>query len=202
MTQIKSKMRFITVPNTENIIPTIKVLGLDCSSSVIGWGLLTLFEGSPTLLAHGHIKPLDSKFNIAVRLQDVFEKIGDLCCNIEPTHISIEDIILHMKGLSSARTITTLAIFNRMVGTSAYVHTGIIPELLSVGTIRKLIRESHPAIDPKFKKEQIPDIIREYLEPNFLNIINRNDNVSNETYDEADGIAAGWAYIIQLGRAK
>jgi hypothetical protein len=200
MTQTKVR-KFITIINNEEDLP-IKILGLDCSSSVIGWGLLTLKENSPVLLSHGHIKPLDSKFDIVVRLQDVYEKIGDLCYDVNPTHVSIEDIILHMKGLSSAKTITTLAVFNRTVGTSVYIHTGIVPELLSVGTIRKLIRESHPTVDPKFKKEQIPDIIREHLEPGFVNIMNRNDNVSNETYDEADGIAAAWAYSIQLGRKQ
>jgi len=201
MTRIKkSRMRFVTVYNQENL--SIKILGLDCSSSVIGWGVLTLQDNIPVLLAHGHIKPLDSKFHITERLEDVFERVGDLCHEIDPTHIVIEDIILHMKGLSSAKTITTLAVFNRIAATSVYVHTGVTPELFSVGTIRKLIRDAHPDIDPKFKKENIPDIIRAHLDPNFANIINRNDNVSAETYDESDGIAAAWAYSIQLGRKQ
>lgn len=175
------------------------MLGLDCSSSTIGWGLFTLNSG-PTLVAHGHIKPLTSKFDLFERLQDVYERIGELCQEVDPTHIVIEDIVLHMKGKSSAKTITTLAIFNRVAGLSAYVHTGISPELFAVGTIRKLIRQDHPRVDPKFKKEDIPDIIRTYLEPKFEDIINRNNNVSGETYDEADGIAAAWAYSIQLGK--
>jgi hypothetical protein len=152
----------------------------------------------PVLAAHGHIKPLKSQYDIFVRLQDAYEKVGELCQEIDPTHLVIEDIVLHMKGKSSARTITTLAIFNRVSGMSAYVHTGITPELFAVGTIRKLIREAHSTVDPKFKKEDIPGIIRNHLEPGFANIINRNGNVSGETYDEADGIAAAWAYSLQL----
>lgn len=195
----KPRTRFITVPKRRFRTSQFRVLGLDCSSSTIGWGLCTIGD-EPVLAAHGHIKPLKSKINLFERLHDVYERVGDLCSEIDPTHIVIEDIVLHMKGKSSAKTITTLAIFNRVAGMSAYVHTGITPELFAVGTIRKLVREVHPNIDPKFKKEDIPDIIRTHLEPRFANIINRNDNISGETYDEADGIAAAWAYSIQLGK--
>jgi Holliday junction resolvasome RuvABC endonuclease subunit len=194
----KIRTRFVTISNCNAM--QFRILGLDCSSNTMGWGLITLNENRPMLIAHGHIKPLDSKFDIFVRLQDVYEKIGDLCQIICPTHVVIEDIVFHMQGRSSAKTITTLAIFNRMAGTSVYTHTGIAPELFAVGTIRKLIRQVHPEADPKFKKEDIPDIIRTYLEPNFVNIINRSGNISSETYDESDGIAAAWAYSIQLGK--
>ena len=175
----------------------IKVLGLDCSSSTIGWGLV---NENPELLAHGHIKPLNSKYNIFIRLQNVYEKMQDLCWELNPTHIVIEDILLHMKGKSSANTITTLAIFNRTAGLSLYTHTGIIPELLPVGTIRKIIRDNYPNVNRSFKKEEIPDIIREYLSSKFSNIINKNNNISNETYDEADGIIAAWAYSLKLSK--
>jgi len=195
----KPKTRFVTIPKRRFKTSQFRILGLDCSSSTIGWGLFTLND-DPILAAHGHIKPLNSKSNTFVRLDDVHSRIGELCEVINPTHVVIEDIVLHMKGKSSAKTITTLAIFNRVAGMSVYMHTGIVPELFAVGTIRKLIREVNSNIDPKFKKEDIPDIIRTHLEPNFANIMNRNNNISGETYDEADGIAAAWAYSIQLGK--
>jgi hypothetical protein len=176
---------------------SISILGLDCSSSTIGWGLIKGINGF-SLDQHGHIKPMKSKFDLFIRLQDVYEKIGDLCCHLNPTHVVMEDIVLHMSGRSSAKTITTLAIFNRTVGLSVYVHTGIVPELLAVGTIRKLIRSIYPEVNPKFKKDEIPDIIRSYLDPQFADIMNRNNKISAETYDESDGIAAAWAYGIQL----
>jgi Holliday junction resolvasome RuvABC endonuclease subunit len=154
----------------------------------------------PILVSHGHIKPLDSRSNIFVRLQDAYEKISNLCQDINPTHVAIEDIVFYMKGRSSAKTISTLAVFNRIIGTCVYMHTGIIPKLMSVGTIRKLIRDTCPRVNSQFKKEEIPEIIRNNLEPEFHNIINRNGNISNETYDEADGIAVAWAYSIELGR--
>lgn len=197
-TKKKSRVRFINVPGAV-LDNEPRILGLDCSSSTIGWGLVTL-RNSPVLVAHGHIKPLKSQYNLYVRLQDVHEKVGELCQQIDPTHVVVEDIVFHMQGRSSAKTITTLAIFNRVAGLSVYMHTGITPELFAVGTIRKLIRGEHTGVNPKFKKEDIPDIIRNHLEPRFANIINRNGNVSDETYDESDGIAAAWAYGIQLGK--
>jgi len=199
MRRTKPKTRFISFPKRRYKTSKFRILGLDCSSSTIGWGLCTL-NNNPILAAYGHIKPLNSKHNMFERLKDVHEKIRFLCEEVNPTHVVIEDILLHMKGKSSAKTITTLAIFNRTVGLSVYMNTGIEPELFSVGTIRKLIREVNSNIDPKFKKEDIPNIIRTYFEPKFSNIINKNNNISNETYDEADGIIASWAYSIQLGK--
>ncbi|MHA2216338.1 MAG: hypothetical protein ACXACY_10390 [Candidatus Hodarchaeales archaeon] len=174
-----------------------RVLGLDCSSNVIGWGLVVV-DDRPMLAASGYIKLQKSDINLFVRLEDVENKIKELCRITLPTHISIEDILLHMKGKSSAKTITTLAIFNRTAGLSAYSYTKISPRLLPIGTIRKLIRKAYQGIDARFKKEDLPEIIRTHLSSNFVDTINRNNNVAKETYDEADGIATAWAYSLDL----
>jgi hypothetical protein len=178
----------------------IRVLGLDCSSSTIGWGLVT-FNKEPVLLSHGYIKPLSSKYELFERLDDVFTSIQELCEELKPSHVVIEDIVLHMRGRSSAKTITTLAIFNRVAGLAARKYCGESPGLFAVGTIRKYIRHLNRDIDPKFKKEDIPELIRCYLKPNvFEDLYNRNNKIRDETYDQADGIAAAWAYSIYLGK--
>lgn len=191
-------MKKIRRTDIRKVNTCFKVLGLDCSSSTVGWGLLGFIK-QPVLMSYGHIKPLNSQFDIFVRLEDLYQQIGHLCMDLEPDYIAIEDIVLHMQGKSSAKTITTLAIFNRVAGLSVYTHTGVIPKLLPVGTIRKYLRMAHSDIDSKYKKEDIPNIIRTYLDSDFTNIINKNQNISKETYDEADGIAAAWAYTLQLG---
>jgi len=59
------------------------VLGLDCSTATIGWGLLTL-EEQPKLLKYGHIKPMESKHGSLIeRLENTFDRISALCGYIQ-----------------------------------------------------------------------------------------------------------------------
>jgi len=180
----------------------LAILGFDCSSSTIGWGFIGIKNDSLKLLAHGHIKPMDSKFPLLERLNGVFNDIEVLCNKLSPTHISIEDIFLFMggkkgKGGSTAQTITILTAFNRIVGVSAFRKTNGNVKLFSVHEIRKTIKNSY-SVDKKIEKEDIPDIIVKYLEPKFENIINKKGNVAKETFDESDGIAVAWAYALEL----
>jgi len=50
------------------------ILGLDVSSSTIGWGLIK----NNKLIDYGHIKPLKSDFNIFERLNDINLQIKKL----------------------------------------------------------------------------------------------------------------------------
>jgi Holliday junction resolvasome RuvABC endonuclease subunit len=173
------------------------VLGLDCSSSVVGWGLIGCkSDKSLILLAHGHIKPLDSKYELFVRLNDIFDRIGQLCSDLSPTYIAIEDIFTYIKGKSTAKTITILTAFNRVIGLAAYKKNENVL-LYSVNKIRPMIRKSY-SIKEKIEKHQIPDIIRKYLEPSFGDISNKLGNISKTTYDESDGIAVAWACALDI----
>jgi Holliday junction resolvasome RuvABC endonuclease subunit len=191
--KIIKKERIVKVANSE---AEIRVLGLDCSSSTIGWGLVALGD-EPHLLAYGHIKPLDSKHGLIERLDGVYETIKTLCEEFEPTHISVEDILLFMKGKSQARTITILAAFNRVVALSAYRNSNAKVVFYPSQTIRKIIKDACE-FPKRIKKEEMPDLIISKLEPTFKVIINRKGNEAEETYDEADGIAAAWACVLEL----
>jgi Holliday junction resolvasome RuvABC endonuclease subunit len=181
----------------------VAVLGFDCSSSTIGWGFIGVENDLLVLLAHGHIKPMDSKFPLLERLNSVFDDIELLCNKLSPTHISIEDIFLFMggkkgKGGSTAQTITILTAFNRIVGVSAFRKANGNVKLFSVHEIRKIIKNSYPEIKKKIEKDDIPNIIVNCLEPKFENIINKKGNVAKETFDESDGIAVAWAYALEF----
>ena len=173
----------------------VKIIGFDVSSSRIGYGVI---DTTPLkLVDYGNIKPLNSKYNIFERLRDVYIKIGELCSLVNPDYIGIEDILLHMKGKSSAKTITILSIFNRTVGLSCYEKTNIIPELIPVSTIRKTIKDYYK-LDNIIKKEDMPIIISKYLYENFEYIYDKNNNISNITYDQSDGIAVSWSYALRF----
>jgi Holliday junction resolvasome RuvABC endonuclease subunit len=174
------------------------VLGLDCSSKTVGWGLLT--HQPLALVAHGYFNPLPSKHHFVARLNDMFEKVTALCSEFHPSSVAIEDIIQHMKrGMSSAQTITILAAFNRVAALAVW-RSGVKDILFyPVSTIRKTIREG-TGCKTKIDKEDVPSIVRANLCPNFSDVISKKGLVSYITMDEADGIAVGWAHMISRGQ--
>lgn len=165
------------------------VLGFDVSSKTVGWGLIS----NDGLHAYGHIRPLPSKFSLLERLNDLFDKINLLCVELSPSIISIEDITLFMRNKSTAKTITTLATFNRLVAISAYRVVKDV-KFYHVATIRRIIKESI-GVHQKIMKEDIPQLIQEFLEPKFSDVIKRGGGRAVQTYDEADGIAVAWACV-------
>ena len=131
----KSKGRIVRLAESKN-----SVLGLDCSSSVIGFGLIDLDTFS--LSAYGHIRPLDNKFELLERLNDTFDRIEELCKTLKPKIVAVEDIFVFMKGMSTAKTITILTAFNRTCGLAAYRNSQKVV-LYSVGEIRKTIKNHY-----------------------------------------------------------
>ncbi len=176
------------------------VLGLDCSSSTVGWGLISL---DIELLAYGHFKPLKpsaSCRNLIERLDDAFIKTQELCLLLNPNHVSIEEIIYFMNRNTTARTITTLASFNRCISLAAHKSTGNV-KLHTVLEIRNRIKRRY-GIRTRIDKYRLPDIIRKNLSPEFYDTINTKNNIAKETYDEADGIATAWSYVIYLNALR
>jgi Holliday junction resolvasome RuvABC endonuclease subunit len=194
----RPKERLIKIPRRRYKTAKVKILGLDCSSSTVGWGLVTITKNKPTLVAYGHLKPLNSKHPLIDRLDNVYERIGGLCEMFDPSFIAVEDILLFMKGRSGAKTITTLAVFNRIMALSAHKHSDAKLKFYPVQTIRKLIKNAHDGITVKIAKTDLPDIIRTELEPSFENVYNTKGAIADETYDEGDGIATAWACALDL----
>lgn len=192
----KSKDRIITLCE-ENKEET--VLGLDCSSATIGWGLISI-SSDPTLISYGHIKPLDSKFPEIERLDDIYDRICALCELLKPSSVSVEDIFLFMKGKSKARTITLLTAFNRIISLAAYKSVGKV-SFYNVHEIRKIIKNAYN-ISSEVGKEDMPNIIRQHLDSEFEDIKNKKGNQAKETCDEADGIAAAWCYLLCESRPE
>lgn len=173
-------------------LPT--VLGLDCSSSTVGWGLIELSDPLK-LLQYGYIKPLDSKHDDIERLHNIFNKIALLCDDLKPTYTAVEDIVLFIRNKSTARTITLLTSFNRIISLSAYIKTHNM-NFYSVNNIRKTIK-NFLNFSNSIEKDQMPNIIRSYLSMDFKNILNKKGNILKEFYDVSDGIAVAWCFGIR-----
>lgn len=167
------------------------VLGLDCSSSTIGWGITSIENNNICLLGNGYFKPLGSKNPELMRLQNTWKYIIDLCQTFNPNCVSVEDILLFMKGKSQAKTITILTAFNRVASLAAYQITNNV-SFYSVRQVRSMIKNYY-SIKDVIQKKDMPNIIRNFLSPKFSDIINKKGSISIETYDEADGIAVSWA---------
>lgn len=174
------------------------VLGLDCSSKTVGWGLLGTHP--PALVAHGHFNPLPPKHSLMARLSDMFDRITVLCAELQPDLVAVEDIIQHMKrgGGSSAQTITILAAFNRVASLAAWRQVGGGLSFYPVATIRRTIREG-VGRQAKIGKGDMPAIVRAHLCPAFSDVVSRRGSVSDFTMDEADGIAVAWCHVLAIG---
>ena len=83
-----------------------KTLGLDISSSVIGWSVLLDDGQTISLDSYGHIKPPPSKAgSLAFRMSSAFDSVSDLFNEIKPDVVAIESYANKFSaGRSSART--------------------------------------------------------------------------------------------------
>lgn len=170
-----------------------KVLGLDVSSTTIGWCLLEIDDKEIKFIKCNYIKPIKVG-TIIERIVDTRNKIKDLLDELDPDYIGIEDIIQFIGGKSSANTVITLASFNRMICLLCYDWMGKTPELFSVMTIRHGIKVGK--ILPK--KEDIPELVAKHLGIIFPWEKGKKGATKVENYDKADGTAVALYYAFLL----
>lgn len=175
-----------------------RILGLDVSSSCIGWGLLEIDDSNNIkYLDSGLIKPVKDG-SILERLHGTRDLVETLIKKIKPDHIGIEDIINFIRNKSTAVTIITLAVFNRMVGLLSLDLIGSSPQLFGVLDIRHGLK-----INKTFpKKENMPELVAKHLDIKFPYIyINRGKTkgkIHVTSYDRADGLAVALHYAFIL----
>jgi len=173
------------------------ILGIDASSTTVGWGVLEVINDKIKLLDYGYFKP-SKKGSVFERLSKMRLDLSKILDKYNPDHIAIEEISKYMPGKSSANTIIQLAIFNRFVGQYCYDYTGRNPNMLNVLSIRHKIKLSKKLPD----KSEIPSIIEERLKITLKKELNKNGKEREENYDTADGIACGLAFALKLIEGK
>jgi len=171
-----------------------KVLGIDCSSTTIGYSVLEI-DSSNTIkfISCDYIKPT-KKGSILFRIADTRNKIEKIVKDIKPDHVVIEDIIQFMSGASTAKTIITLTSFNRMIGLLSYDLLKKEPQLFSVMTIRHGIKLKKELP----KKEDIPELVSKHLNIKFPYQKNKKGNIKPENLDMADSVAVALYYCFIL----
>ncbi len=180
-----------------------RVLGIDCSSTTIGLGVLEIDDNnSIKYISMNYIKPLKDG-TIIERIVDTRNKIKEIIEKEKPDYIGIEEIVQFMAGKSTAKTIIMLTTFNRMVCLLAYDYLNKNPELFNVMSIRHGLKlnKVFPA------KEDIPDLVAHHLNIDFpWELIEKGKTKGNkkvENFDKADGIAVALHYaFILTGKTK
>ena len=110
------------------------ILGLDISTSCTGWCILNT-DG--TLLKMGYI-PLSKVSCLFSKAEVISKFLSDTNLFHEINHIFIEENLQAFRpGLSSAKTLITLARFNGIVSYLCKKEFSMVPEYLNVNSARK-----------------------------------------------------------------
>lgn len=158
------------------------ILGLDISSSAIGYGVLELNDKNITLTTSGVVEPIKTG-SIFQKLLDTKKRIIELVNKYNVDKVYIEDIIQFLPKRSSANTIIVLALFNRTIGLGIFEEKGFEPILVPVMTIRSKLK-----IKDTPKKEDMPAIFEHHTNIPFPWIKKKN-KIIKINYDMADGLA-------------
>ena len=114
-----------------------KVLGLDVSTSTIGWALFDM--RTQELLELTHISPrpkpkTDNKIEELLRKAEVFKTKLEEYKNLGITKVVIEEPLLNSNNIY---TVQTLLRFNSFVTKNIYDVLGVVPEFISTYNSRK-----------------------------------------------------------------
>src|SRR5690606_1706740 len=164
------------------------VIGLDISTSTIGYSVLKKTKNKIKLIERNHYKPLTENdgYTISERLYETKEFFRNIFKKYKPDYLAVEEYIQFIKGASGAKTTIPLAIFNRTLCLLYYEMYRKNPYIINVNTIRKIIK-----INDTPKKEDIPDVISKHLNIKFkfktkINKKTKKEKIITENYDEAD----------------
>lgn len=175
---------------------TKRVMGLDASTTTIGLAVIDYSDTERKLVHYEYFKP-DKKVHVLQMLAGVRAFILSRLETYKPDYVALEDIILFMKGHSTAQTISALSILNRTVGLTVYNHMGRPPAMLNVMKVRHTIKLDK-ILPPK---EDIPELVAKLLGIEFPWIVNKKGKRIEENCDMADSIAVALAFIT-LGPEK
>lgn len=172
------------------------ILGLDISSSTIGWAVLSCEKDIVELVSYGNIKPPKStKGSLAYRASCAYEMVFDLLGEISPDIVAVEAYANKFpRGKSTARTIIVLSVFNELMAIASLKALGQEPFRYPVSTIRaSLSKYSGKAIS---SKDEVFDLALDKFD-NFKARKNRSGNVAKECFDEADAIAVALTHYFK-----
>ena len=172
------------------------VLGLDISSTTIGWAMISYDKENYSLESYGHIKPSkNKKYSKIEKLSMTYDMVKEVVHKLNPDEIAIEQYASKFSsGRSTARTIIVLSTYNEALSLCCYREFGKIPFRYAPVTIRSSISKY---FDKKIKsKDDAFEFVCNNVS-NFKTKTNRLLNIKKESYDEADAICVALCHFIK-----
>jgi len=175
------------------------LLALDISTSCTGY---CIFDNQ-NLIKIGYIS-LVKKKDFYSKVSEIKSFFNDIAKEYNIENIAVEENLQAFRpGLSSAKTLMTLAQFNGVVRWVAYETLGHKPESINVNTARKSIGLKINKKDKsKTTKEKVLEwVMNQEVDLNFPTKVlksGRNKGqvrVCNESFDMADAYVIGKAYF-------
>ena len=128
------------------------ILGLDISTSCVGWCIL---ESDGSLAEMGYI-PLSKEKDVFSKAKRVSDELSRLHISFPIENIFIEENLQAFRpGLSSAKTLLTLARFNGVVTYMCYQEFNLKPVNINVNSARKILGIKIKKKYEKSTKEQV-----------------------------------------------
>lgn len=169
----------------------MRIISLDASTTTIALSVFDFTSIDDVELVHYEYYKPNKKIDLFFRLNEVRNYIIENIKKYKPDQVILEDIILFMKGHSTAATVSSLAVLNRTVGLAILNELDKLPILLNVMKIRHSIKVGK-ILPPK---EDIPELVASILKIKFPWEFDKKAKPKVENYDIADSMAVGLAYI-------
>lgn len=186
-----------------------KVLGLDVSTSTIGWALFDI--QTKELLELTHISPVvkpkvDNKTKELFLKSEVFKDKLKEYKNLGITNVIIEEPLLNSNNVY---TIQTLLRFNTLISKEIFDTLGVVPEYISTYNSRKfafpeLVKENNKGKFVLFgglpkdidKKMIIWNLVAK-MEPQIKWLYTKNQTLKKENFDMSDAYTCCLGYMKQ-----
>jgi hypothetical protein len=185
-----------------------KVLGLDISTSTIGWALFDMMTQELLELAHISPRPkpkTENKIEELLNKAEIFKEKLIQYRNLGITKVVIEEPLLNSNNVY---TVQTLLRFNSFITKNIFDVLGIVPEFISTYNSRKfafpeLVKENDKGkfvlfggLPKDIDKKQIIWGLVAKREPQIVWQHTKNNTLKKENYDMTD------AYTCVLGYMK
>jgi len=197
---------------SKDIKETSKVLGLDVSTSTIGWALFDI--ESKELLELTHISPRpktkdENKMKELLLKSEIFKTKIEQYKNLGITDVVIEEPLLNSNNVY---TVQTLMRYNTLISKEIYDTLGIIPNYISTYNSRKnafpfLVKDNGKGKFVLFgglpkdcdKKQIIWEQVAK-REPQITWSYTKNNTLKKENYDMSDAYCCVLGYMKQEGK--
>jgi hypothetical protein len=172
-----------------------KLIGLDISTSITGWTILNLDDGSVEDMGHIDLRKLK---NLWHKTDISILALKELSDRYSIQHIFVEESLqVFRSGMSSSKTLSTLSKFNGLLSYSIRNLTDKEPIFLSANSARKTcgiqIRRGPGQLPAK---KQAFKWVTEKLQKDWP--VTKKGNIQQYCYDQADSFVIATAGWLQL----